>query len=394
MRKFLHFLIIILAVIFIVLWLMENPGEVSLTWFGYKLETSVAVLIGFFVLLSMVVSVLKAPLSLIKWMRHHKETKQIAFREKLIFQALNAYLAKDAVLQKNTFKKIDKTFGEGNVYSLILKQMTCPTQEVALELASIDETHMAGIKGLITAKEEQGDFKGALDIAINAKETKPSVWLNADIFRLQIKLSRWDEALKTLDDLKSARALTKEDYLSKKASILLKLGRNEEAFKTAPFIPETALRYAQQVPQKATSILKKAWKKSPNWALYKAFTKTLNPEKPLSAYKTAEKFILSADTNPLTHLALADAALMAHLWGQAGKELDLYLDAYPLTVPAAEMKIFLEKEANNNSEAVRIWEDKLQKLGPYLPYTCTSCGYATSSWDASCPVCQTFGKIK
>ena len=297
-------------------------------------------------------------------------------------------------MQRNTFKKIDKAFGEKNIYSLILKQMTSPSAEVAAELASFPETHMAGVKGQITAKEQNDDIKGALDIALDAKETHPSVWLSADIFRLQVKLSRWDEALKTLDELKSAKVLSKEDYLSKKASLLLKLGRNKDAFDTAPFIPETALRYAREVPNKAASVLKKAWKKNPNWLIYKAFATTLNTEKPLSAYKTAEKFILSAEANSLTHLALADAALMAHLWGLAGKELDLYLEAYPVVVPAAEMKLYLEKEANNNPEAVRVWEDKLQKLGTYLPYTCTKCGYVCSSWDVTCPVCHTLGTIE
>ena len=394
MKKILNLLILVLAFTFIVLWLMENPGEAIFIWLGYEIQTSMAVLIAFIAAISVAVYVLRIPVSFVHWIHRSFERRQAEFREKLVFQILNAYLAQDAFAQKELYKKIDKSFTEKGAYGLLLKQLLKPDQTAANALALLPETALAGAKGQIVAKEQENDLNGALEIALKAKEKHPqTVWLTADIFRLQVKLNRWDEALKTLEVLKSEHALDKQTYLCKKASILLQLEKAKEAFETAPFMTEAALRYAVEVPEKAASILKKAWKKNPSWSVYKAFTALLDKNKPLSAYKKAEKFIESAPANPITHLALADAALIAHLWGQAGKELDIYLAAYPINIPAIEMKIYLEKEANNNKDEAEKWEEKLQKTGAFMPYTCAHCGQKAAEWEVLCPICHTLGSL-
>ena len=394
MKKILHLLILVLALIFIVLWLMENPGEASFIWLGYEVQTSMAVLIGLIIAVSAVVYILRIPVSFVRWVHRSFERRQAEFREKLVFQILNAYLAQDAHTQNDLYKKIDKSFSVKSPYGLLLKQLLKPSAQTADALAGIPLTALAGAKGQIMSKETENSPVEALDIALKTASKYPhTAWLTADIFRLQIKLNRWDDSLKTLEELKTSRALDKGVYLSQKAAILLQLDKAKEAFETAPFMTEAALRYATEVPEKAASVLKKAWKKNPSWSIYKAFTALLDKSKPLSAYKKAERFIESAPVNPLTHLALADAALMAHLWGQAGKELDIYLAAYPVNVPAVEMKIYLEKEANNNKDEAAKWEEKLQKAGTFTPYTCAHCGRGASEWTALCPSCHTLGSL-
>ena len=61
MLKAIRFLVFIIILSFLASMLADSPGEVSLEWLGYKVDTSVAILIFVTVLLGIILRVLLVP---------------------------------------------------------------------------------------------------------------------------------------------------------------------------------------------------------------------------------------------------------------------------------------------------------------------------------------------
>lgn len=395
MARILHFLIYVLILGVLTLWLMDNPGTICLTWLGYEIETSVAFTIALFLCLFIAIYILRLPVKFIRWVKKSFDVQKEKNKENMLVQILNAIAGGDEILCQKLAAKLDKAFDGKTPTPLLLKALLNPTPEIYRKLALNPTTELAGWRGLIAENQKQGDLIAALDLAQQAfKKYKNIPWVVLSTLELQVLNDHWKEALETLDVVRKLKLEDEHLYKTQKATLLIKTGNTLEAFKTAPWLPEAALKAAQDYPKKAEAILMKAWENQPDWNIYKAYIHLFSKENTLAQYKRVEKLVSLHKTNRINHLALADAALQAKLWGQARKELETYIASYSLTMQVATMMAFLEQEENHDQKEAQKWVDQMKNLEPTVNYFCTRCGHETDLWSPTCPVCNGFASLE
>lgn len=395
MKKVLIFLLSVLVFGLFALWLMDHPGTIVVSWLNYEVTTSVAVVAAFAVFVFLVVYILRLPVLFVRWVRRSLVRQKQRNREVMMQQVLNAIAAQDEQTGKRLASRIDKAFSGKTSLNLLLKALLNPTPEIYQKLAENPETELAGWKGLMAIEQKNGNLEAALALCEKAfAKYKNIPWLAQETLQLQVLNEKWDSALATLEQVKKLKIEPEDQYKTQKATLLLKLGKPAEAFKTAPWVPQAALEAAKASPTRAQSILMTAWEKTPAWELYKAYADLFQKEAPLARYKRIEKFVAKHPGSKVSHIALADSALQAKLWGQAKKELDDYLAAYSLTVPVATMMAFYEQEARHDTKEAQKWVEKMKTAEPLYAFTCSKCGHAADIWTPTCPMCNGFATME
>lgn len=395
MKKFLIFLICILILSLFSLWLMENPGTVVISWIDYEITTSMAALIAFIVFISVIIYILRLPVLFIHFIKRSLVHQKQKNKEILLQQILNAIASQDEQAGIKLSTRIDKIYSTNSSLNLLLKALLKPSPDIYQKLSELPETELAGFKGLIQIEQKNGNLEAALTLCEKAiLKYKNIPWLVQETLYLQVLNEKWENALNTLEQIKKLKIESEQHYKNQKATLLLKLNKPFEAYKTAPWLPQAALEAAKANPKKAESILTRAWEETPSWELYKAYTNLFQKETPLVRYKKIEKLVSKHPGNKISYLALADSALQAKLWGQAKKELDDYLAAYTLTVPAATMMAFYEQEARHDTKEAQKWIEQMKTAEPLYAFTCSKCGYKSDTWSPICPKCSTFASTE
>ncbi len=395
MKKFLIFLICILILSLFSLWLMENPGTVVISWIDYEITTSMAALIAFIVFISVIIYILRLPVLFIHFIKRSLVHQKQKNKEILLQQILNAIASQDEQAGIKLSTRIDKIYSTNSSLNLLLKALLKPSPDIYQKLSELPETELAGFKGLIQIEQKNGNLEAALTLCEKAiLKYKNIPWLVQETLYLQVLNEKWESALNTLEQIKKLKIESEQHYKNQKATLLLKLNKPFEAYKTAPWLPQAALEAAKANPKKAESILTRAWEETPSWELYKAYTNLFQKETPLVRYKKIEKLVSKHPGNKISYLALADSALQAKLWGQAKKELDDYLAAYTLTVPAATMMAFYEQEARHDTKEAQKWIEQMKTAEPLYAFTCSKCGYKSDTWSPICPKCSTFASTE
>ena len=395
MKKFLIFLICILILSLFSLWLMENPGTVVISWIDYEITTSMAALIAFIVFISVIIYILRLPVLFIHFIKRSLVHQKQKNKEILLQQILNAIASQDEQAGIKLSTRIDKIYSTNSSLNLLLKALLKPSPDIYQKLSELPETELAGFKGLIQIEQKNGNLEAALTLCEKAiLKYKNIPWLVQETLYLQVLNEKWESALNTLEQIKKLKIESEQHYKNQKATLLLKLNKPFEAYKTAPWLPQAALEAAKANPKKAESILTRAWEETPSWELYKAYTNLFQKETPLVRYKKIEKLVSKHPGNKISYLALADSALQAKLWGQVKKELDDYLAAYTLTVPAATMMAFYEQEARHDTKEAQKWIEQMKTAEPLYAFTCSKCGYKSDTWSPICPKCSTFASTE
>jgi HemY protein len=99
-----------------------------------------------------------------------------------------------------------------------------------------------------------------------------------------------------------------------------------------------------------------------------------------------------------SHIALAQAALEARLWGEARRHLAAIGGTEEGRAPSpriCRLMAELEEAEHNDLPAARMW---LARAGTSetqdAAYMCSACGGETASWTSLCPHCRTFDSIE
>ena len=102
-----------------------------------------------------------------------------------------------------------------------------------------------------------------------------------------------------------------------------------------------------------------------------------------------------------SHLAIAETALAAQLWGEARRHLTLAIAAPPPGLPSVgpsrrlcRLMARLEESESGDMPAARDWLDRAIGAPPDPSYVCSRCGGGESpEWQALCPECGGFDTL-
>ena len=421
LRAFLY-LIEIAALVGLAVWLAEHPGRVGIEFQGYRIDTTVGVLLlAVFVLLVVLLYgyralrfVRRAPGQLVEARREGKRMRGY----KALTQGLVAVAAGDAGEAGRHAKRANQLLNDPPLTMLLSAQAAqiegdeAAARKYFAAMLEQPEMEFLGLRGLLMQATREGDAAAALDYARRAYKLRPQTpWVLTTLFDLQVRAGLWDEAEGTLDEAIRRRAIPAEEGRRDRVVTLYQRGAAAEAvgeaakalqlakkaLEQAPDFVPAAVRLAglhrrEDSPRRAARVLEESWRRRPHPALVAAYRELRAPADAMTWLKEVQKLVAGSPNHAESHLALAEAALEARLWGQARSHLEAALAERP-TARACRLRAHLEEAEKGDAAAVREWLARAAEAEPDPAWVCQSCGAVFADWHPLCKRCKEFDSL-
>ena len=424
MIRFTITIIVALAVVVAAaIWFSDRPGNVSIEWQGWLIEMSV----GRFVLATAII--LAAALIVIGFLRvirrapgRIRESLRTSRRERgyrALTQGMVAVAAGDPDEANRQARRADVLLSEPPLTMLLSAQAAQLNgdEDAASRyfnaMLERPETAFLGVRGLLIQAQKNNDRRGALEYAEKAHRLQPKTpWVLNTIFDLQVAEGRWRAALSTLEEAVKRRAVTADAARDRRAAVLLGCsseaeagGDVDEALKfarrantLAPAFLPAVLRTAELLvsagkTRPATRMIQDAWGRMPHPDLARLYgdMEKANGDS-LKRVKRFERLLSFNTDHRESHIALAEAALAAELWGEARNHLEKAAGDDP-PARVCRMMADLEDRAGDNPDAVRTWLLRASDAPPDAAWICADCGAAWGDWTPVCGNCQSLGTL-
>lgn len=384
-------------------WVADRPGDVAITWMGYRIETSLmvaafavaALVLALMLAWSVVRGILRSPEQVSLFFRHRRAMKGYL----AITRGLIAIGAGDLRIARKSADEAAR-LSPGDPLALLLTAQSAQmegdrgTAERAFRaMTERDDTKLLGLRGLYIEAQRRGDAHAARMVAEQAAKAQPSLaWAGQAVLDDHCTAADWAGALSALDHMKSG--LEKADYRRKRAVLLtaraLALADIErdasrsavlEAVKLAPdLVPAAALagrRLAETGEQrKAGKILIAAWKINPHPDIAEAYANLRFGD---TARIRLARMQTLADKLPGQRegaIAVARAALDAREFGVARAGLAPYLLAPTRRV--ATLMAEIEEAEHGDEGRVREWMGRAMRASGDPAWTAD--GVVSDSW--------------
>ncbi len=423
MWRWIFFLAFLCVVVLGVVWFVQNPGDVTLEWQGWRLDTSVGVMAAAVLLFAAFTAALYRFWRFLRAVPGEISTAMKERRQRKGYTALSsgmvAVAAGDAPEARRQARRAEALLSGSAPLTRLLSAQSAQLDgdEKAAEKFFTDmlddpETKFLGLRGLLTQAVKAGNKTRALELAEAAHRMQPgSEWVAATLFELQSGSGAWLSAYDTNDDMARKRLLDKPEAERRRAVIAYELAKEaEEAgdsakalkqFKSAtdlapdliPAVVALVRRYvADGQHRKATGLVEKTWAKTPHPDLLEPYWEARKAPDGIARVKASEKLAAANADHPESHVALARAALGAELWGEARKHLQK-AGAGEGVEPQARicrMMAELEERENGDLTKAREWLVRAGSAPGDEKWVCGECGNAVAIWTAHCGNCSAF----
>ena len=413
------FLILTVCIILGEVWLADHPGEVTVYWRGYRIDTSVAIILHVVAFLIAVVA-----LAYRFWSALRRAPQQIRLRRQLrrerrgydaLSQGLIAAAAGDSTGALRQAKKAGVLLSSPPIAKLLAAELT-GDKNVAREhyqaLADDPQTALLGIRGLLEQARNAGNSEEALRLADEAYRLRPDAeGLLEQRLELQIEGNYWEDAEATVQEAVNRKEMDAEDGAKRRAVMMFEQARlamlsqeNERALsllqtatKLHPQFIAGQMKLAEQLgainkARRASRIIEKCWATTPHPNLAAVY-RALEPE--LDALAQVKRFESLFECNPghvESHLALAEAALAAELWGQARTHL-VKVSESRITPRLCRLMATLEEAQCQDRDKAQHWLAQTAMAEPDMAWLCRSCGAESETWQVRCSNCGFFNGI-
>ncbi|MFD1703692.1 heme biosynthesis protein HemY [Methylopila henanensis] len=383
MIRVLLYLALVGVFAFAATWIVDRPGEIVLTWQGYRLETSVAVAAAFIAVVSGATVILW---NVMRWILAGPEAFALFRRNRrrskgyqAIARGVVAVGTGDARLANREASEARKLLGKEPL-TLVLAAQAAQLSgdrngaEAAFRaMTDAPETRALGLRGLFIEAERRGDRAAAKQLAEEAARQSPQTpWAAQALFDFQCAESDWAGALSTLERMSANRLIEKADAKRRRAVLLtaqatdgavsdptLAIKRAREAHGLAPdFAPAAALAgrllAEQGEPRKASKIVEATWSKATHPDLAEVYVHVRPGDPARDKLKRAKALCERSGDDPEGLIAVARAALAAREFDVARGSLDKLLAKRP-TARACLLMAELEDLERGDAGASREW---------------------------------------
>ncbi len=403
-------------------WLAERPGELSLTWHGYRIETSVGVL-----LLAVYLAVLIGASFYYIWRQLRRvpflasDSIQLGRKRrgyKALTQGMVAVAAGDAEEARRMARKAEVLLDEPPLTMLLQAQAAQLGGDAAAAkryfkaMLDRDETRFMGLRGLLMQALRDGDQALALDYLEQARKIRPDAhWVINGLLDLQLQRGDLAGAQDSVTRARKARALPPAEASRRRAVLLVAqaqeaqaAGDNQRALKhlreagklTEDLLPGTLLEaellLAEGKDRAAAKLAERAWPKALHPRLAELYLRALGEGKGVAGLKAIVRLTETAPEDRESLLARARAALDARLWGEARRYLAAAQDVGPGEA-ICRLMAKLEDSEHGDVAAARNWLDKATQAPAEPAWVCGTCGTTSPEWSATCAACKSFDSI-
>ena len=403
------YLILVGAIAYGVALVADRPGDVVVTWQGWRIETSLLVLgaailaavIVLFVILGLIRAIARSPLVLARLLRNRRGVRAY----EAISHGLIAVGAGDvAAAQRFTAEVQRLAPGEPLVLLLSAQAAQLAGDRDAAErafrtMAARPDTKALGLHGLFIEAQRRNDAGSARAYAEEAARIAPSLsWAGTAVLEARCRDGDWSGALDLLEHQR--RLLNKATYRRQRAVLLtaraLAIEDRDrdaakefalEANKLAPdLVPAAALAGRLLAEgghlRKATRIIDSAWRANPHPELAQAYAELRSGESARDRLKRIEAGARRVPGHIEGALAVARAALDAQEFAKARSELSPYLERPTKRVCVLMAK--LERAERNDEGRAREWMARALNAPPDPQWTAD--GYVSDRWLPVSPV--------
>ena len=223
----------------VAVWLAERPGTVTAEWQGWRLDSSVGVLlVAVVVLIGLCIGgwllyrwIVGAPFALLEgWGESRKKRGYRA-----LTQGLAAVAAGDGAEAQKHARKAEQLLAEPPITLLLSAQAAqlAGDRDGANRAftAMLEDEHTAflGLRGLIGQALREGDQSKALAYAERAFKLKPQTpWVVHSLFDMQAQVGQWKAAQETLETGQRRKVVTADKGRTLKAMLLVERSRAAE----------------------------------------------------------------------------------------------------------------------------------------------------------------------
>lgn len=423
MVRLIAFLVLVGLLIAGAVWMADRPGDVTIQWLGWRLDTSVPMLLLLLAVLAGVLMVLwrvlRAILGLPGFIGGMRRARALRKGLQALTDGFAAVVAEDSYRARKKAADAEHFLTDKGPGRILLARAALLGDDRQLAhdlnqgLLENKETELAGLRGLMEEALAGGRREEAMDYAARAFEKAPrAAWAGRALFEAQAAARRFDEALQTLTTARKSHVFTAEEADRRAAAIYtlraeaaLEAGQIYEATRLGKKAVETdgtflpgLMCYAGALgregnAKKAAGLIESAWKRHPHPDLGRVYLGLWAAEDALKRVGHAERL---AETNPEhleSRLVVAQAALEAELWGQARARLKPLVDGAVRDRRVALLMASLEQGEHGKTEDEARWLRQAVTLERTDRWRCTSCGTVADAWAAECSGCGAFATL-
>ncbi|MCO5090790.1 heme biosynthesis HemY N-terminal domain-containing protein [Bosea sp. (in: a-proteobacteria)] len=383
MVRVLIYLAVFACLAFGAVWLADRPGEVSVLWQGYRIETSVALAAIGVVALAFLVLVVWAVLRFVLGLPSAFSLSSRARRRARGFEAVSrgmvAIGAGDPVAA-GRYTGEARRFVPGEPLTLLLEAQTAQLRgdraqaEAAFKaMLEKSETRVLGLRGLFVEAKRRGDAAAARAFADDAVRRSPSLaWANDALLDFHTQAGDWQAARTAVERRAALRLVDKAEARRQRAVLLaaeaLQAREHEpekalaaalEAVKLSPSLTPAAALAGRMLAargdvRKASKLLETAWKEAPHPEIAAAYLDARSGDSTHDRLKRAIALSRLRPADPESVLALAGAAIQAREFKEAREALKPLL-AGGASVRACLLMAELEDAEHGAAGRVREW---------------------------------------
>ena len=373
-------------------WLASQPGQVTVTWQDWRMDTSVGIMLVLLLVFSFLMtlaygfwrSARQAP-------GRFRQSRASSRRERgyrALTQGLVAVAAGDRLEARKQSRKANALLDDPPLTMLLSAQsaqLNGDDQAASKYFnAMLDQPDAAflGVRGLMMQAAKSGNQEEALRLAQKAYSLRPDTpWVLKELVDLQSNAGDWAGAVKTIDEAMKTKAISAEDGRERKAQLLMeqcRTARDEgdtalalrlsgQAQKLSPDLTVAVTTQARLLAEndkikKAEKVIEDAWKRLPGPQLAKTY-RDISPEQdPLKQVKRFEHLLSLKPGSAEGHIALARVALDAGLWGEARSHLNQLPDS-EISPRVCHLMAELEEREHGNMKEARKWLNRAVYAG-------------------------------
>lgn len=421
MLRIVRFAVVVAVIAAAAVWLADNPGDVVIRWQGYAITGSVAVLTATVALVAIICALLYRVWCWLRASPRRLAQNRASRRRERGYRALTEGLIAAAAGDAKVAHRMGRESGRllDNPFNLLLLAQAAQLDgnEAAAQRhfnAMLDhpETEFLGLRGLLVQATKADDWETALDHARRAYALRPETeWVSSALFDLEVRDADWRGAQKTLESATRRKTVGAEESQRRRAVLLAErareaqaAGRDDEALSlareahrsagdlTAATLLAARLSTAAGKTRAAARLVEDGWARAPHPDLVHAYAALAPDETPMERFKRIERLTRRREDHPEGHIALAEAALEAELWGTARSHLEAVSHQRPTQRVFGLLAALAERE-NGDAAAARVWLLRAANSPADAAWLCDECGGLSAGWSAGCNACGAFDTL-
>jgi HemY protein len=390
-------------------WLADRPGDVTITWLGLHIETSVlvaaaavAIIAALTVFLwSLVRLLLRSP----RLLASFRANRRRATAQRAIARGLIAIGAGDTTAAQRFAAQAGKLAPGEPLALLLTAQMAQATGDRAgaerafRAMAERQDTRLIGMRGLYVEAQRRNDTDTARHYAEAVAHAAPALsWASHAVLKDRCAVHDWAGAITALDRMQRAGVIDRASHRRQRAVLLTALAEAEpdaakakahalEAVKLAPdLVPAAALagKLAAEAGErrKAARIVEAAWRAEPHPDLAEVYAHLRSGDSARDRLARVQILQRLAPRHVESALAVARAAIDAHDFATARAALG------PLSVaPTQRVALLmaeLEEAEHGDVGRARAWMSRALRAARDPAWTAD--GIVSDHWLPVSPV--------